>query len=164
MLFREIAMPTNATPEIQRTMLSDGTVQMLAGNCAFIYRRLCPGVLLISITGDDHGQFGSATLDEVAGELTRFGQPLLLYFDLRETRGPTTQVMEMWTAWFANHKHELRRVVLLAPAESRVLHLSVSIAQHLSRTGNLIRICGDVAEFKRAIFDERPDLAPIDLY
>jgi hypothetical protein len=158
-----MAGPTNAATEIQRTFLPDGTLRLSAGNCAFVYRRLRPGVLLITITGDDHGQFGSATLDEVAEELARFGRPLLLFFDLRETRGPTTPVMEMWTAWFANHKHELRRVVLLAPAESRVLHLSVSIAQHLSRTGSLIHICGDIAEFKRAILNELPGLAPLDL-
>ena len=149
-------MQIDKAPAIQREALADGTVRLSAERCVFIYRRLRPGVLLVTIVGDDRGQFGSATLDEVADELSRFGKQLLLFCDLRETSGPTTPVMEMWTAWFANHQTELRRVVLLVPPESRVLHLSVSIAQHLSRTGNLIRICADADEFKQAIIDEVP--------
>jgi hypothetical protein len=141
---------------VQREMLADGTVRLSAGTCNFVYQRLQPGVLLITIRGEDRGQFGSATLDEVTNEWTRFGQPLLLFFDLRETRGPTTPVMEMWTAWFANHQDSIRRVVLLVPPESRVLHLSVSIAQHLSRTGNLLRICGDVDDFTAAVIEYVP--------
>jgi hypothetical protein len=140
-----------AIAEIAREAHDDGTIRLSAGKCAFIFRQLQPGALHITIIGDDVGQFGSTTVDEVAGELARFGKPLALYFDLRKTQGPATAVMEMWTEWFANHRNNLRRVVLLVPPESRVLHLSVSIAQHLSRTGNLIRICGDVSEFDRLI-------------
>jgi hypothetical protein len=35
--------------------------------------------------------------------------------------------------------------------------LSVSIAQHLSRTGNLIRICGKLDEFGKAISGAVPE-------
>jgi hypothetical protein len=145
--------------EIRRESHDDGTIRLSAGKCEFIYRRLRPGALQITIIGDDLGQFGSATVDEVAGEHARFGKPLALYFDLRETQGPATSVMEMWTRWFANHRNNLRKVVLLVPPESRVLHLSVSIAQHLSRTGNLIRICGDVGEFERWIAEDATESA-----
>jgi hypothetical protein len=41
--------------------------------------------------------------------------------------------------------------MLLVPSESRVLNLTVSIAQHLSRTGSLLRICGEVGEFERVM-------------
>jgi hypothetical protein len=46
-------------------------------------------------------------------------------------------------------------VVVLVPPESKLLHLTVSIAQHLSQTGDLLRICGDVEEFARALAVER---------
>lgn len=143
--------------EIQRESLVDGTVRLSAGKCAFVFRRLQPGLLFVTILGDDVGQFGSATVDEVAAEHARFGKPLTLFFDLRQTQGPATAVMEMWTQWFANHRANLRRVNLLVPQESRVLHLSVSIAQHLSRTGDLIRICGSADEFERMIAEEMPE-------
>jgi hypothetical protein len=141
---------------VRREAVADGSVRLAAGNCEFNFVRLKPGTLLVTIVGDDVGQFGSATVDEVAAEYTRFGQPLILFFDLRRTIGPATPVMEMWTQWFANHRHNLRQVTLLVPPESRVLHLSVSIAQHLSRTGNLIRICGNSDEFGRLIANESP--------
>jgi hypothetical protein len=143
--------------EIQRESLTDGTVRLSAGKCAFVFHRLRPGILLVSIVGDDVGQFGSTTVDEVAAEHARFGHPLTLFFDLRQTQGPATAVMEMWTQWFANHRNNLKRVALLVPPESRVLHLSVSIAQHLSRTGNLIRICGSADQFERLIAEDVPE-------
>jgi hypothetical protein len=142
--------------EIQRKSSADGTVRLSARKCEFAFQHLKPGVLLVTIVGDDVGQFGSTTVDEVAAEHARFGKPLTLFFDLRQTQGPATSVMEMWTQWFANHRNNLRRVVLLVPPESRVLHLSVSIAQHLSRTGELIHICGCADEFERIMQDEVP--------
>ena len=142
---------------VKRELLADGVVRLSAGKCDFLYSRLRPGALLVTIIGDDIGQFGSATVDEVANEYARFGKPLSLFFDLRGTQGPATPVMEMWTQWFANHRNNLKGVVLLVPPESRVLHLSVSIARHLSQTGNLIRIYGDTNEFQAAIHGEAPE-------
>lgn len=40
-------------------------------------------------------------------------------------------------------------MILVSP-ESKLLHLTVSIVQHISRTGGLIRICDDAAEFEAA--------------
>jgi hypothetical protein len=142
---------------IQRAVQADGSVQLSAGNCTFHYGRLKPGVLRVTIVGNDRGQFGAAAVDEVTEEFKRFGEPLALFFDLRGTPGPSTPVMELWTAWFAANHGKLRRVVLLVPPDSKVLHLTVSIAQHLSRTGNLLRICADTQEFERAIADELRD-------
>ena len=131
-------------------------MQLSGGGCTFRFRRLRPGAILVTIIGDDVGQFGSATVDEVATEFQRFGQPISLYVDLRQAKGPATVVMETWTAWLAAQRANLRRVMLLVPPESQVLHLTVSIAQHLSRTGNLLRICGELAEFQRALAEESP--------
>jgi hypothetical protein len=141
---------------IERRELAGGEVQLSAGRCIFSYRRLRPGALLVTIRGEDLGQFGSATVDEVAAEFKRFGQPIGLYVDLRQAKGPATVVMETWTEWLAAQRANLRRVVILVPPESPVLHLTISIAQHLSRTGNLLRLCGDAGEFQRALADEAP--------
>lgn len=131
-------------------------MRLTAGACVFDLRRLSPGVLLVTIAGDDRGQFGTAVLDELDAEMARFGKPLLLFFDMRKAMGPSTPVMEMWTAWIANHRQKLRRIVLLVLPESKVLHLTLSIAQLLSRTGSLFRLCGDVDEFARMVRDEVP--------
>ncbi|HVX93278.1 MAG TPA: hypothetical protein VHK47_00105 [Polyangia bacterium] len=50
---------------MNRTATTAGKVQMEAEKCVFSYERLRPGALLVTITGHDNGQFGSATLDEI---------------------------------------------------------------------------------------------------
>src|SRR5688572_6182407 len=100
-------MPT----AVQREILPDGAVRLAAGACSFLYRRPKPGVLLISIHGDDRGQFGPATVDEAAAEFNRTEQKLQLFVDTRGATGPTRDVMETWTEWFAANRQRLDRVV-----------------------------------------------------
>ena len=141
----------SSLPSVTREVLSDGSIRLRAERCEFRFRRLRPGALLVTIDGNDHGQFGPATVDEVAAEFTRTGEPLRLYFDTAAASGPTTGVMETWTAWLAANRQRLASVVVLVPPESKLLHLTVSIAQHLSRTGELLQICSSADEFRRAV-------------
>jgi hypothetical protein len=141
---------------IERALLSDGSVRLSSGRCTFSFRRLRPGALLVTIDGYDQGQFGAAPVDEAAAEFSRTSEPVRLYIDTRLASGPTTGVMETWTAWLAANRERLARVVVLVAPESKLLHLTVSIAQHLSRTGDLLQICGDEAEFRRAVERESP--------
>src|SRR5688572_13484205 len=126
-------MPSPPSP-VNREVISDGSVRLSAGACIFEFRRLKPGALLISITGDDRGQFGPATVDETAAEFNRTAQPLKLFIDTRAATGPTRDVMETWTEWLAANRARLEQVVILVAPESKLLHLTVSIVQHLSRT------------------------------
>jgi hypothetical protein len=131
-----------------RETLSDGAVRLSAGNCSFEYRRPRPGLLTITILGNDVGQFGTATVDEVAAEFSRTPDPLRLFVDTRGARGPSRDVMETWTAWFAANRSRLAQVVILVSPDSQLLHLTVSIVRHLSGTGGLIRLCGDAEEYQ----------------
>jgi hypothetical protein len=141
--------PSKST--VTREIKAGGVVELSAEGCVFRYERLKPGVVLITIDGNDRGQFGPATVDEVAAEFSRTPSLLTLFVDTRRALGPTREVMETWTEWFAANRARLERVVILIPPESTLLHLTVSIAQHLSRTGGLIRICGVVADFQATI-------------
>lgn len=137
------------TGKIMRQGRTDGSVWLIADDCSFRFERLRPGVLLVAIEGYDHGQFGPLAVDEIAAEFTRTSQPLQLYVDTSRASGPTTAVMETWIAWLAANRERLASVVVLVPPESKLLHLTVSIAQHLSRTGDLLRICSEAEEFAR---------------
>ncbi len=142
---------------ITREVQTSGSVCLTDGSCSFLYERLQPGALLLTITGNDHGQFGPATVDEVAAEFIRSKQPLKLFVDTRGATGPAREVMETWTEWFATNAPRLDRVAILVSPESQLLHLTVSIAQHLSRTGNLIRIYGTLDDFRAALARAVPD-------
>jgi hypothetical protein len=149
-------MPDPAA-SVVREVLPTGIVRLMSGPCTFHYQRLRPGVVLIAIRGYDSGQFGPATVDEAAAEFARFVGPVKLFVDTRAATGPTREVMETWTAWFAANRPRLDRVIILVPPESKLLHLTVSIVQHISRTGGLIRICGNAHEFEELIRKDAPD-------
>jgi hypothetical protein len=142
--------------EIRRETLDQNTTRLSCGNCSFTYRRLKPGTLLLTITGNDKGQFGTATIDEVRAEFERFGV-VTLFVDTHGANGPSTEVMEAWTAFFSANRQKLKRVAIMVSPESKLLHLTVSIVQHLSGTGDLLQIFGDVNKFRAAILQEVPN-------
>lgn len=133
---------------VTREALADGQVRLTAADCSFVFRRLRPGALLVTITGHDRGQFATSTLDEIRMELLRY-RPLELFVDARDAVGAAVSVSEEWTQFFSLNREHLKRVSVLVG--SRVLSLTVAIAQHLSRTGNLIQIYSDPKLFDAAV-------------
>jgi hypothetical protein len=123
----------------------NGEVRLSAGGCAFVFRRPRPGVLHVVITGLDTGQFGTTTLDEIRAEIGR-NRPIELFVDAREAVGAAVSVSDEWTRFFSSHREDLKRVHVLVG--SKVLYLTVAIAQHLSRTGSLIQIYSDPETFE----------------
>ncbi len=132
--------PTN---QMTRETLPDG-LRLTAGDCTFLYRRLRSGALLVVISGDDRGQFGNESLDELRLELMRH-KPLELFVDARASVGVALSVSQDWTKFFSTNRENLKRVSVLVG--SKVVTLTIEIAQHLSRTGNLIQIYSDPAMF-----------------
>jgi hypothetical protein len=138
-------MMSSFFPEIKREILPGGDVRLSSGDCTFLYQRPRPGVLLVTISGHDNGQFGASTLDEILAAINREGS-LELFVDARAAVGAAVSVSEDWTRFFAVNQGKLSRVHVLVGA-SKVLQLTVAIAQHLSRTGNLIQIYSDASTF-----------------
>jgi hypothetical protein len=127
--------------EIKREILPGGDIRLSSGNCTFLYQRRRPSVLQVTISGYDAGQFGTATLDEILTAINREGK-IELFVDARDATGTATGVSDDWTRFFSANREKLSRVHVLI-GESKVLQLTVAIAQHLSRTGNLIQIYSD---------------------
>jgi hypothetical protein len=125
----------------------DGSVSLTAGRCRFVYRRCRAGVLDVTISGVDDGQFGTSTLDELRLALMRDGE-LEIFIDAREALAPAVSVSEDWTRFFSDNRAQLKRVSVLVG--SKVVGLTVAIAQHLSRTGTLIQIYSDAESFEAA--------------
>lgn len=145
---------------MQRDVVENGSIRLRAERCSFLFERLRPGVLLITIDGDDVGQFGTAPLDEIEHEFGRFNAPVQVFVDARRALGPSTAVMETWTAWLARNKDKLQKLDVCILEESKLLHLTVSIAKHLSRTGSLIGIFSNLDEFVAVIQRSAPQFQP----
>ena len=133
---------------VNREVLEGGAVRLTAEGCTFFYQRPRPGVLQVTVQGRDTGQFGPTTLDEIRAEIGR--TPLVaLFVDARDADRVAMAVSEEWTRFFSEHRSQLRQVNILV--RSKVLHLTMSIAQHLSRTGSLIKIHSNPQAFEGAL-------------
>jgi hypothetical protein len=126
--------------DIQRKVLADGRVEMTSGKAGFTFERLKPGVLLVTISGIDKGQFGTATLDEIRLEMLR-QRPVELFVDAEAAVAVSVEVSREWTQFFSLNREHLKRVSVLVG--SKAIELTIAIAQHLSQTGNLIQIYSD---------------------
>ena len=115
--------------------------------CSFTYRTPRKGALEIVIAGIDNGQFGTATLDEVATALVR-ERPLELFVDAAEASMPAVSVSQAWTRFISLNQKDLTRVSVLVSSKS--VALTMAIAQHLSNTGKLMQIYSD-----REIYESR---------
>lgn len=128
-----------------RQALPDDRWQLSAGKATFVFERLRPGALLLTISGIDSGQFGTTTLDEVRLEMLR-SRPVELFVDAEAAVAVSVEVSREWTQFFALNREHLKRVSVLVG--SRAIELTVAIAQHLSQTGNLIQIYSDRELFR----------------
>jgi hypothetical protein len=137
-----------AVENVVREMQPDGRVKLSAGDCSFVFARVRPGVLLVTISGYDTGQFGTSTLDEIRTEIQRDG-PLELFVDTREAFGAAVSVSDEWTRFFTANRERLKRVSVLVG--SKAVYVTVAIAQHLSRTGSLIQIYSDPELFESRV-------------
>jgi hypothetical protein len=126
--------------EIKRELLPGGDVRLSCGDCTFFYRRPRAGILHVTISGYDTGQFGTSTLDEINNAINREGA-IELFVDAREAFGAAVSVSDEWTRFFSLNREKLKRVHILVG--SKVVYLTIAIAQHLSRTGSLIQIYSD---------------------
>jgi hypothetical protein len=133
---------------VNKVIASDGSVVLESGNGKFVFQRITPGALLVTITGNDEGQFGSSALDEINLEIHRYGT-LELLFDAERAELVTVKVSQEWTRFFSENRHHLKRVSVLTG--SKLINLTVAIAQHLSQTGNLIQIYSDRELFQAAL-------------
>jgi hypothetical protein len=134
--------------QVTKTTHPDGRTELSSATGTFTFQRLAPGALLVTFSGQDAGQFGQAALDEIRMEMLRT-QPLELLVDAEQAVMVAAEPSHDWRQFFSNNRQQLKRVSVLTG--TRFVNLIVSIAQHLSQTGNLIHICPDRAAFDAAV-------------
>lgn len=131
-----------------REVLPDGTVRLSSPTCTFVFNTVRPGVLLMTVSGRDTGEFGTAALDEIDSEIRKFG-PLDLFVDAREATMVAVRVSDAWTEWFRLNSRGLRRVNTLV--SSKAMDLTMGIAKHFSQTGDMIRSYNSKEEFEKEL-------------
>src|SRR5436305_6461391 len=110
---------------LTRNVNADGAVILAAGRCTFEYRRLRPHVVEVRIEGIDNGQFGTATLDELAMAIVR-ERPIELFMDASAASMPAVSVSREWSRFFSVNQKDLTRVSVLVSSKS--VELTIAIA------------------------------------
>ncbi len=126
--------------QVVKRVAADGSLELISHEGKFTFQRLGAGALLVTITGNDKGQYGTAALDEIRLEIMRHG-PLELLINAELAVLVTPDVSQEWTRFFTESRTQLKRVSILTG--SKLINLTVAIAQHLSYTGSLIQIYSD---------------------
>jgi hypothetical protein len=137
-----------SSPTIERTILRAGDVRLTSADGQFVFSRKAPGVLLIEASGHDAGQFGAGALNEITSALLR-ERPLEVFVDARAVLAVAPSVREEWSGYLAANRHQLRAVHVLT--RSRIVHLTVAVAQLLSNTGDLVRLYSSEDVFQRRL-------------
>lgn len=127
-----------------RETLADGRVRLCTRSCSYVFSRLGPDALLITVTGNDTGEFGTGIIDEVQRAFQPH-RPLALFIDIQHAVGAAPSVSEEWIRFLTVHSRHLASIDVLVV--SRVLELMVAVVRHFSRTGNLIHIHSDAQSF-----------------
>lgn len=133
------------SPDVERTVLEDGTIRLAAKRCVFLFSRPGLGQILIRISGFDSGALGSAPFDEL-GALAGGETRVELFVDASDAAGASWEVSDKWTRFFRKSASALKRVHILAP--SKFVHQTISVAKLFSRTGDLIQVYTAAEEFR----------------
>ncbi len=123
-------------------------VRLSDERCTFVFERLRPGVMRVTITGYDQGTLGTTALDEITAEVSRYA-PVEVFIDAAGARGAAWEVSRSWTQWFRSNREQLAYVHVLTG--SKHLHQTIAVSKELSRTGGLIRIYSDPDRFAAAL-------------
>ena len=127
---------------MRRVETSEG-VGLSEGRCALEIRRLRPGAVLLTFTGDDAGELGAAPHEELDREIARYG-PVELRMDARATTGVGPAVAEAWTSFIRRRGNAVRKAVLLVA--SRQVALAAQSAAALGGT-RVLEVTSDAAAF-----------------
>jgi len=128
---------------MRRVETSDG-VRLSGDRCTLEMRRLKPGAVVLTITGDDAGELGAAPHEELDKEIARYG-PLDLRVDARGTTGVGPGVAAGWTEFIRRRGDRVRKAVVLVA--SRQVALAAQSAGALGGAPRALSVTNDATAF-----------------
>ncbi len=135
-------------PPFTETVSPDGLRLAIARGPCMVLTRLGPGLVLMSASGHDKGDFGSRPFEWLESEMGRHGR-IEIFVDMRELFNATQTVADGWSKWIGRHRSHIARMSLLV--SSKYVQMTVEVAKLFSRTGELMRVYTDAPTFSDAI-------------
>jgi hypothetical protein len=144
---------------VDRELLEDGSNRLIDAEGALLFRRPRPGVLVMSGSGRDRGQFGDVPFRDIEAEAFRF-RPLDLFIDSSGLDLADRAVVSRWTAWLRELPGSVQSLGILHG--SGMTGVNVAVAAHLARHPGRLRVRRDRARFEQDIHEVAPSFAGLD--
>jgi hypothetical protein len=119
-------------------------------HCTMEITRPAAGLVVVTISGSDIGEFGDAPFQELEADLAS-AQPLEMFVDGRHTRGPSVDVSNDWARWFRRRRSSLGRVTMLTG--SRFLQITADFVRRFADLDDIMRITTDPTAFDAELAD-----------
>lgn len=148
------------TDDVERTVLSDGTIRLTTAGHAVFLQRLRPGVLLLATQGTEASRTRGALMRELESEIAASG-PIALFADMRGSTRVDAAGRDEWAAFGKKHRTDLRRVVMLM--QSRLVEMAISVLG-LFVGGGLVKTVSDERAFAEAIAQDVPGFNRLPSY
>jgi hypothetical protein len=140
-------------------ILRDGSTRLTGTDCSFIFTRLKPGLMLTSISGRDTGDLGTAPLDFMEAEYSRFSEPIEWFVDAKAAPNAVGKVFRQWIEWLVSHRRLLKRVHILV--RTKPAELTMAIARHLTDAHGAMVIYTEVEPFREALAQQAGSARPL---
>jgi hypothetical protein len=122
-------------------------VRYEGAHCTLTIRRPAARVLVVSLSGQDVGEFRDVPHRELEKDL---GNGLVeLYIDAREGLGATVDVSSVWALWLQAKKAHFAHVSMLTG--SRFIQMSAEFVKRFAGMGEVMRLYTDPAAFDAAL-------------
>ncbi len=119
-------------------------------HCTFSVARPAPGIVVLTISGHDVGEFGDRprrALEEVLLQ----DDAIELFVDARGTEGVSIDVSGEWAQWLDAQRARCTRVTMLTG--SRFIEITAAFVRRFAALGDIMRVYADAAAFDQALAD-----------
>ena len=130
-------------------ILDEVEARMEGMHGTLVIRRPARGVVVVTFTGHDAGEFGDAPFVHLERLLPRDGQPVELFIDARQGRAASIDVSNEWAQWLGRFRERFAHVSMLTG--SRFIQLSADFVRRFAGLGEVMRIYTDPASFDSAL-------------
>lgn len=107
-----------------------------------------PGVVLLTISGHDTGEFGSVPMTQLEAHFA--GHSVIeLYIDARGTKTASTEVSGDWAVWLGAHRSHFKHISMLTG--SRFIEITAGFVRSFSALEDIMRLYTDQQAFDEAL-------------
>lgn len=126
-------------------MRAEHVVRFKTKLCSLTIERPAGPVILLTLSGHDTGELGTAPFEELARDFTDPSVKRELFIDARGGQGASIDVSGAWAQWL--HAHKAQLVVIHFLTASRFIQLSADFVRRFAELGEAMRIYTEAEVF-----------------